>query len=151
MGPSTEQPPYKTSPQNTIQRPDWLNFITVLRLSHQENPASCSSNKVVIQENVVHLCLFPGHATSRLHQGFGNTKSGDEKIFKGCDVNQRHGSWDKPLVRSWASLWGGVSSLGKSQDTTSVCTQIFPDSSFFPGGLRYKQETGSCFLLCLFW
>ena len=70
IGPDIEAVPSETS-QNTMRRPEWLDFIMPQESPTGENPASCSSHEVVIQENVVHLCLFPSRAMSRLHQGFG--------------------------------------------------------------------------------
>lgn len=55
-GPSPEHSPSRTS-QSALQRPDGLDVTAALRLSHQENPASCPSDNVVIQGNVVHLCV----------------------------------------------------------------------------------------------
>lgn len=44
---------------------------------------------------------------------------------------------------------GGAPSVRKSQRTAPGVLGTFPQL-VFPGGLRYKQETGFRFLLCLF-
>lgn len=67
MGPSTEPSPSRTS-QNMIQRADPHDRPKTL----PSGKPCFLSFKVVIQENRVQLCLFSGHATSRLCQGFGN-------------------------------------------------------------------------------
>lgn len=90
MGPSTEASPSKTSPQNTIQRHDWLSIMTVLRLSHQENPASCPSKLSSKRTQVICVCSLDMQLPDFVRVLVTPSQE-MENILTGCDIKQSHG------------------------------------------------------------
>lgn len=158
IGLSSEPSPPRTSPQRRTSPFRGLAGLCSLRPKTPPSEKSCflPFKQSCYLENLAHLCLFSKHATSSLCQGLGNTKSGDGKIIrKDCDVNQLCRPRYQKVPKT-SPLQGAEPSPGRCVFTWEEPEQPFcafsdfSRSSVFPGGLRYKQETGVCFLLCLF-
>lgn len=158
IGPSSEPSPPRTSPQRRTSPFGGLAGLASLlpKTPPAEKFCFLPFKQSCYLENVAHWCLFSKRATSSLCQGLGNTKSGDRKIIrKDCDANQlcrpQYQRVPKTSPLQGAELSPGRCVFAWEEPEHLFC--VFSDlsrSSVFPGGLRYKQETGVCFLLCLF-